>query len=115
MSVADIKSNIEKLKRDYTDPADKEVLDEWEKRLATTLTRQRYLELDQTKELVAYLKKRLRDIRIKLSSDSNMDIISVKSYHWLASEIKELLALLVINPEKEMRLLENEIAESLGN
>ena len=113
MSVAEIKANIERLKKEYTDPSDSEVLREWESRLSKTLIRQGYLDLTQTQELVAYLKKRLRDIRIKLSIDDSMELPDVKSWHRVAKELRDLLALLILNPEKEMGQLEREIADEL--
>lgn len=115
MNITDIKLNIERLKKDYTDPSDREVLKEWETRLATMLSRQRYSELNQTKELVAYLNKRLRDIKIKLSSDDSLELLDIKSFHRVAKEIKDILALLVIDPQKDMQSLESEISNIADN
>jgi hypothetical protein len=113
MSVSETKQNIEKLKKSYTDPDDKDVLQGWEARISKIMLRNGYLELDQTKETIAYLRKRLRDIKIKLSSDETLEAVDIRAWHRVAKEIKELLALFLVEPERELRIIDEEIARAL--
>ena len=114
MSVKDITASIERLKKEYTHPQDRELLSEWENRLSKAVRRNQYLELDQTREIVSYLTKRYKDIRIMLSSDDDMDQVDISAWHKVAKEIKGLLGIFVSDAH-ELGNIENQIREEVGN
>lgn len=109
MSVTEIKKNIERLKEEYTDPEDHEQITEWETRLSKSITKQRYLDLEPTKEIIAYLEKRYRDIRIKLSSDEGMKMEEILGWHKTATEIRNILGLFMNGTGKDFENLEQEV------
>lgn len=109
----EIDDKINKIASQYTDPDDVAVIQEWRDRLRLSFEIEEYLDHPKTRDLVKYLKKRILDIREKLSTVEGLEKVDNLVLHARRDELASLLSLLAKDPKQERASIEQEVAEYL--
>lgn len=110
-----IEDKIKRVERNVNDPTDLEVIREWRDTLRLSFEREKYFDLKETKDLIRFIKNRIKDCRLTLSSSEGLEKVDNLALHARLKELVSMLDLLAKDPRKERRQLEAEIDRELQN
>ena len=102
------------MRKEYTDPDDQKILDEWENQVAEAQRRARYYELDVTKDIATAIKKRIIAIRLKLSREEGMEREVNLSLHAAIKENEAVLKFFVEDSSQTIKQIEAEVDNELA-
>lgn len=109
-----IQDKIKQAKKRFDDPYDQDIIREWEEKLAKINRKAKYFERPETKELIAYLKKRIKDIRITLAETVGMEKDRNIALHARREEDESILAIISKDSAADLAALQEEIDRDLS-
>lgn len=105
---------IKELKNRYDDPDDQEIVKEWEDKLQKINKKSKYFKLEETRNLTAYIQKRIKDIKISLAETVGLEKDKNIAMHARRQELESILKIISEDSEKDLVQLESEIDVELS-
>ena len=109
-----VSDKIQRLRKEYQHPEDVEYLKDIEDRAINATRRAKYYDLEATKDVVVYLKERLKSLKLKLVTEVGMEREDNLALHGRRQEIEDLLGFFAKDPVAEIEQIEKEVDSYIG-